>query len=94
MSKLKTKVPRIRGKIGRIVEPRTIEVNRGEKDQVFENMNFLLYDVSGSQTNPASAMMCEARAKSVYEKRLNAEVEASKWPIVLKRWRDVRVISK
>jgi hypothetical protein len=94
ISKLQTKIPRVRGQVESIMKPRTIVVNRGEKDSVFANMSFVLYDVSGSKTDPSSARMCEARATSVSERRLNAEVQANKWPAVLRRWRDVHVISK
>jgi hypothetical protein len=94
ISKLEAKIPRVRGQVEGIVEPRTIEVNRGAKDSVFANMSFVLYDVSASNTDPSSARVCETRATSVSERRLNAQIPATKWPTVLRRWKNVHVISK
>lgn len=100
-SKLKALMPRVGGRIVRTnPNERTIVVDLGKEYNVFNSMDLLLYYVYGSRGNPRFEMSCKAKAnvEDVSVRQVTAKVvkceSRTPWASVVKRWKDVRVISK
>jgi tetratricopeptide (TPR) repeat protein len=102
ISKLKAFMPRVNGEIiSTNPKEDTIEVDLGNEYHVFNDMDLLLYEVSGPRENPRYNMSCEAKANVVGDvsvSHVSARIvkcqSGTNRASIMKKWKEVHVISK